>query len=113
MTTVLLLPDELSEDMYYRLGSKLGAQSPEQCGRVDPFWDELKKDALPIPLADIKDLKFLGQLWDANLERAHLRDRWKGQNSHLNYLLQERQEIASQLSALGFSLQPDGKIVKL
>lgn len=35
---MMVMPVELSEAGYYDLGHLLGAQSPEQCSRVDRFW---------------------------------------------------------------------------
>ena len=38
---VITLPREMDEDLYYIVGGVMGAQSPEQCGRADSFWDKL------------------------------------------------------------------------
>lgn len=37
----IVLPRKMDEDLYYLVGGALGAQSPEQCGRADPFWAKL------------------------------------------------------------------------
>lgn len=41
----IILPRVMDEDLWYRVGSALGAQSPEQCGRAQPLWDVLVKRA--------------------------------------------------------------------
>jgi hypothetical protein len=37
----ITLPREMDEDLYYTVGSALGAQSPDQCGRADSLWKKL------------------------------------------------------------------------
>ena len=38
---VITLPRELDEDLYYIVGSAMGAESPEQCGRAAELWEKL------------------------------------------------------------------------
>jgi hypothetical protein len=108
----ILLPCVPSEACYYDAAGAMGAQSPEQCSRFTPIWDQIQKHGVEVAIkeGDEPIQSIYKELWAIKLDAHQMELRWQNAIAQVNIANEERLHIIAGLKLHGLKLNLDGSI---